>query len=239
MSVLSLAWVQLTQLCKVCGNSYWRICGTRIIYTCFSVNNLNKEVTWENGKLCMEKRWIALYTLFVMKYSSVSNWVLIGTGSVRRLILPSKAGQNSSKPCDLLQNKQMSRGIITNSSASAFNIYKNYLMSCFVNNMQIAIPVPSTFQQPSQTWGEGKCASTRKKHQRTTEIAREVGRLDGWEISWLRAGWDFHWGGMSVGQGPSTSCPGPPEQPHSWQWPCWPAGTASPNAGYLSHSAVT
>lgn len=28
----------------------------------------------------MEKRWIALYTLFIMKYSSVSNWVLIGIG---------------------------------------------------------------------------------------------------------------------------------------------------------------
>lgn len=92
-------------------------------------------------------------------------------------------------------------------------------MSCLVNNMQIAIPVPSTLRQPSQTWGQGKCASTRKKHQRTTEIAKEVGRVDGWGLSWLRVGWDFHWGGMSVGQGPSTSCPEPPEQHHGWQRP--------------------
>lgn len=39
-----------------------------------------KKSLEKNGKLCMEKRWIALYTLFIMKYSSVSNWVLIGTG---------------------------------------------------------------------------------------------------------------------------------------------------------------
>lgn len=133
----------------------------------------------------------------------------------------------------------MSRGIITNSAVAACNIYKKYLMSCLVNNMQIAIWVPSTLRQPSQTWGQGKCASTRKKHQRTTEIAKEVGRVDGWRLSWLKVGWDFHWGGMSVGQGPSTSCPEPPEQHHGWQRPCWPAATASPSAGCLSHTAVT
>lgn len=90
----------------------------------------------------------------------------------------------------------MSRGIITNSAVAACNIYKKYLMSCLVNNMQIAIPVPSTLRQPSQTWGQGKCASTRKKTPKDNRNSKRSRK--GWWMrielteGWVRLplGWD-------------------------------------------------